>query len=146
MQMARPQCVCVCDTPLALVVVAVVVLVVIVVVYPKTSFHCFHSLWPLLSFSSSCSVFQKLSWGVCVYFWQLIFIHCCFVVLSVCLKVVVFKLGVDELVAQHFLLHLSLRFLIADQWRSWAWSAEPEAACTELGLFVCLFFFFFFLG
>jgi hypothetical protein len=60
--------VCVCDTPLALVVVAVVVLVVIVVVYPTTSFHCFHSLWPLLSFSSSCSVFQKLSWGVCVYF------------------------------------------------------------------------------
>jgi hypothetical protein len=46
-------------------------------------------------------------------------LFCCFVSM---LKVVVFKLGVDELVAQHFLLHLSLPFLIAHQWRSWAWS------------------------
>jgi hypothetical protein len=107
----------VCDTPLALLllVAVVVVLVVVVVVYPTTSFHCFHSLWPSSFIFFVVFCFQKLSWGVCVLLTADFSFIAVLLFLSVCLKVVVFKLGVDELVAQHFLLHLSLRFLIADQ-------------------------------
>jgi hypothetical protein len=111
--MARPQCVC--DTPLALVVAVVVVLVVVVVHIPYDFLPLFPFTLPSSFFFFVVFCFQKLSWGVCVLltadFHSLLF--CCFV--SMLKVVVVFKLGVDELVAQHFLLHLSLRFLIADQ-------------------------------